>query len=95
MVSRRAGHFVQVFKPLGPERGRHGYVDIAGRVTSLTVTEYPAHVRDGWFFMSRELSRKDAVRFAKEYKRAGFNTRVLFKGNDGKTVIVDEFAPKK
>lgn len=108
MVSRHAGHYVQIFKPLGPkdyympkhrrakiDRQHPNYVEVEGRITSRTVTSYPEYAKDGWFYMSRELSRDDAIRYAKAYKRAGFASRVIFKGNGGEWNVTDSFAPKK
>lgn len=96
MPSRRSGHFVQIFKPLGPRGVVHSnYIEVEGRVTSRTVPEYPFYAPDGWFGMSRELSRKDAVRYAKAYRRAGFHSRVLFIGNNGLSAVIDEFLPRR
>lgn len=108
MTSRRSGHFVQIFrriapvndwhaKPTSPRDHRHhpNYTRVEGRPIAITVTGYPSYAPDGWFYVSRELSRKDAVRFAKAYRRAGFPSRVLFCGNDGKSRITDEFKPNR
>lgn len=110
MPSRRSGHFVQIFKPIGPrafrmekpsgsghlhEAPHPNYARVEGRTTSRTVPEYPFYAPDGWFGMSRELSRKDAVRYAKAYRRAGFHSRVLFIGNNGLSAVIDEFLPRR
>ncbi len=106
MVSRRTGHFVQVFKPiaardwhhpkpLGPKDHRQhpNYVTVEGRTTSRTVTGYPPF-HDGWFTMSRELPRRKAIKYAKAYRNAGFNSRVTFQGQPSGWIITDEFAAR-
>ncbi len=94
MPSTHTGHFVQVFKELGPY-GYHKYVTVEGRSTAMTVSVYPGGPDEGWFFISRELPRKKAVKYAKAYRNAGLRSRVVFRGNDGKQVVTDEFDVKR
>jgi hypothetical protein len=108
MPSRRAGHFVQVFKPIASRdwvkpppksprddrRNHPNYVEVEGRTTSRTVPEYPGYAWDGWFYMSRELPRRQAVKFARAYRRAGFDSRVILRRNDGGWSVTDEFFAK-
>jgi hypothetical protein len=103
MVSRRAGHFVQVFKPIGPKwysftmpkprNRRHAsehpnYARVEGRTIERTVNAYPPYAPDGWFYVSRELDLKRAKFYAKAYRRAGFKTRIVLMENSGKTTVV-------
>ena len=103
MVSRRAGHFVQVWKPIGPRwtafphprprNRRHAsehpnYVKDEGRTIQRTVSEYPYSAPDGWFYVSRELDKRRAKRYAKANRRAGFKVRVVLMENSGKATVV-------
>jgi hypothetical protein len=107
MPNSRTGHFVQVFKPIAAndwhlpkprsknQRGLHpNYVEVEGRATSRTVTEWPYWAEDGWFYISRELPRKRAVKFARAYRNAGFASRVVFKGHTDERVVTDQFDPR-
>lgn len=84
MVSKRTGHFVQIYRDAYDYNVPNEYVEVAGK----KVLRW--NWKAGWMGVSRELSRQDAKRFAKEYQRAGFHARVLFRGNHEKHVT-DEF----
>ncbi len=101
LFHKHTGHFVQVFKPLAadyyrhdPPRGPHdsrrhpNYVTVEGRTTTRSATSL---FEAGWQYMSRELPRKRAIKFAKAYRNAGFRSRVVLRTNDGKCVTTDEF----
>lgn len=90
-MTTRKGFFVQVWKPSVPRAfGRPDYVTVAGRSTSRGLVG-----ASRWTGVSRELSRRKAIRFAREYNRAGFITRVVFRGFDRETVVVQVFNKKR
>ncbi len=97
MPNSRTGHFVQIWKALGHPYIDVDYVDVdySRWKIARTVSSYPIYAQDGWFGMSRELSRRDAIKYARAYRRAGFPSRVIFRGNSGERKITDEFLPKK
>lgn len=83
MWRSKSGHFVQIWRPFSPDQWPK-YVEVEGRSVATT-TSNPRWVNTG-----RELDLKRARRFAKAYKRAGFKTRILFRGNDGKEKVIWE-----
>ena len=93
MPFSRTGHFVQVHRETGP--APHEYVTVLGRSVARTVGHHPTYFEDGWYPVSRELDRKSAVKYAKAYKRNGFPSRVVFRGNAGEEYITDQFEAQK
>lgn len=96
MTSTRTGHFVQIFIPLGSYSDRK-WVEVEGRKWPTHYIRYPELNSDGWFYTSRELNRKDAVKYARAYRKAGFSARVLFRGNSDGSFggeVVEKFYQK-
>lgn len=92
MVSRRSGHVIEVNRPRHDRKKRQEWVEVYGRKISRTVE--PSAFWDGklgWRQMSREMPKRKAVRIAKEYKKAGFLTRVVRLDNNGDRVVVETF----
>lgn len=95
MPSRQAGHFVQVWRELRPVGFKHEYVDV-GRLYALpkTVTSYSPYAPDGWQSVSRECSLKDARKYARIYRDAGLDTRIILLENSGKKTVVQKYLLK-
>lgn len=96
MPSVRTGHFVQIWRePIPPEKGP-GFVKAEQWQTQLREVDgyhnshgynYHVHVyrssdrEAGWDYATREMSRRAARKIARAYKRAGFPSRVIFRGH--------------
>lgn len=96
MVSRQAGHFVQVWRELRPVGFKHEYVDV-GRAPfafAKTVSAYSPYWADGWMSVSRECSLKDARKYARIYRDAGLDTRIILMENSGKKTVVQTYLLK-
>jgi hypothetical protein len=84
MPSNRKGHFVQVHRDRwDPSKGPKKWVEVLGRTICLTAD--PAStwwaMRGGWQNVSRECTKRRAKQIAKEYRRAGFTSRVVISSN--------------
>lgn len=96
MVSRQAGHFVQVWRELRPVGFDHEYVDVERGPYYLpkTVSSYPVWAPDGWQSVSRECSLKDARKYARIYRNVGLDTRIILMDNSGKKTVVQKYLLK-
>jgi hypothetical protein len=98
MPSSRKGHFVQVHRPVHQPGNKIEYADVEGRRIALTVSARDYDLwferNRGWTFVSRELLRRKAVKYAKAYRNAGMDARVLRSGGGTKDIITDVFLKK-
>jgi hypothetical protein len=92
MPSRRKGHIIQVWKP--------AYVDPlnikSAEMTSAWGTRVYLEERHArWYGVRREgLTRREAVKLAKEYQRLGLDTRVVHVKADYTKTVTDFFKKK-
>lgn len=94
MPNSHTGHFVSIWRPVG-DAFIGQYVEVAGRTISTHINQAWSDRYDGWTGMSRELSFRDAKRFAREYSRAGFKVRVVYRGQGNSRVVFELNAHRK
>lgn len=97
MPSNVKGHTVQIWQPSGNPWDRE-YVTVGSRFPkgrpwwrdgNFRVARTATHA--GWMQVRRVgLTRKQAIKLAKEFHRAGFDARVIHYTNSGRT-ITDSF----
>ncbi|QIG57787.1 hypothetical protein SEA_PAULODIABOLI_52 [Microbacterium phage PauloDiaboli] len=59
-----------------------------------TVSIRTAYAPDGWENVSRECTLKDARTYARIYRDAGLDTRIVLRENNGKTTVVQKYLLK-
>ncbi len=90
---RRKGFFVRIHRDMIPHAAKQEWVEVEGaKVARWGQTKWD---RVGWQGVSRELSKRDAIKIAKAYQRAGFHSQVTFRGADQERVIIKDFDRKR
>lgn len=88
------GHFVQVWRPVYSGTDFPEVADVYGRKLDKEIYAYPGGGYRGWMGMSRELPRKKAQKYAKAYRNAGIESRVIFRTTGTPTwepVVTDHY----